>query len=76
MRIGCNGRVAYCDPANEPSLAIPRKLGFTHDGTLRQKTRFLDRWSDSMIWGLLGSEYPRAQRPRRKSKSSTLQAGE
>lgn len=48
----------HCDPANVASAAIPRKLGFTHEGTLRAKTPFLDRWSDSMIWGLLDREYP------------------
>ncbi|HLO14991.1 MAG TPA: GNAT family protein [Anaerolineales bacterium] len=48
----------HCDPANLASAAIPRKLGFTHEGTLREKTRFLDGWSDSMVWGLLESEYP------------------
>jgi RimJ/RimL family protein N-acetyltransferase len=48
----------HCDPGNFASAAIPRKLGFTHEGTLRAKTRFLDRWSDSMIWGLLEDEYP------------------
>lgn len=48
----------HCDPANLASAAIPRKLGFTHEGTLRAKTRFLDGWSDSMIWGLLDTEYP------------------
>ena len=51
----------HCDPANHASAAIPRKLGFTHEGTLRAKTPFLDRWSDSMIWGLLESEYPSSQ---------------
>jgi RimJ/RimL family protein N-acetyltransferase len=48
----------HCDPGNFASASIPRKLGFTHEGTLRAKTRFLDRWSDSMVWGLLDSEYP------------------
>ncbi len=48
----------HCDPANLASAAIPRKLGFTHEGTLRAKTPFLDGWSDSMVWGLLESEYP------------------
>ena len=48
----------HCDPGNVASASIPRKLGFTHEGTLRAKTRFLDRWSDSMIWGLLDIEYP------------------
>jgi RimJ/RimL family protein N-acetyltransferase len=48
----------HCDPENLASAAIPRKLGFTYEGTLRAKTRFLDRWSDSMVWGLLDVEYP------------------
>lgn len=48
----------HCDPGNLASAAIPRKLGFTHEGTLRAKTRFLDHWSDSMIWALLEKEYP------------------
>lgn len=47
----------HCDPGNQASASIPRKLGFTHEGTLRQKTPFLDRWSDSMVWGLLEEEY-------------------
>jgi RimJ/RimL family protein N-acetyltransferase len=48
----------HCDPGNLASAAIPRKLGFTHEGTLRAKTAFLDGWSDSMVWGLLETEYP------------------
>jgi RimJ/RimL family protein N-acetyltransferase len=48
----------HCDPGNHASAAVPRKLGFTHEGTLRAKTPFLDGWSDSMIWGLLDTEYP------------------
>ncbi len=47
----------HCDPGTFASAAIPRKLGFTHEGTLRAKTRFLDRWSDSMVWALLDTEY-------------------
>jgi RimJ/RimL family protein N-acetyltransferase len=50
----------HCDPGNLASAAIPRKLGFTHEGTLRAKTRFLDRWSDSMVWGLLDTDYPKS----------------
>ena len=48
----------HCDPRNLASASIPRKLGFTHEGTLRAKTPFLDSWSDSMVWGLLKEEYP------------------
>jgi len=48
----------HCDPGNLASASIPEKLGFTHEGTLRAKTRFLDHWSDSMVWGLLDTDYP------------------
>lgn len=49
----------HCDPRNVRSAAIPRKLGFTYEATLRQRTpapggRLLDR----MIWTLLAGEYP------------------
>jgi len=48
----------HCDPRNIASASVPRKLGFIHEGTLREKTPFLNRWSDSMVWGLLEKEYP------------------
>jgi RimJ/RimL family protein N-acetyltransferase len=59
----------HCDPANHASASIPRKLGFTHEGTLRAKTPFLDRWSDSMVWGLLESEYPNSPASKVKIKA-------
>ena len=62
----------HCDSANLASAAVPRKLGFTHEGTLRAKTPFLDRWSDSMIWGLLESEYPNS--PSVKAEIKALDA--
>lgn len=62
----------HCDPQNFASAAIPRKLGFTHEGTLRAKTRFLDDWSDSMIWGLLETEY--ADSPSSKAEIKAFDA--
>ena len=47
-----------CDPRNLASAAIPRRLGFTHEGTRRQT--FEDAAGalrDSMIWTLMGSEF-------------------
>ncbi|MBK9926433.1 MAG: GNAT family N-acetyltransferase [Anaerolineales bacterium] len=58
----------HCDVRNLASASIPRKLGFTHEGTLRQKTPFLDHWNDSMVWGLLESEYPNSPASRIKIK--------
>lgn len=50
--------VIHCDPRNAASAAIPRKLGFTHEATLRQHLQWrADEWRDSMIWTLLASEY-------------------
>ena len=56
--IGVHRLEIHCDPRNLASAAVPRRLGFTHEGTLRAKIRFLDSWKDLMIWGLLESEYP------------------
>lgn len=49
----------HCDPANVRSAAVPRKLGYTHDATLRQRL-LLDDGSarDTMVWSLLKEEYP------------------
>lgn len=46
-----------CDVANVRSAAVPRKLGFTHEATLRRR-RFGDRLRDTMVWTLLADEYP------------------
>lgn len=49
----------HCAVENVRSAAVPKKLGFTHDGTLRQRTLLTDGHKhDSMIWSLLRSEYP------------------
>jgi RimJ/RimL family protein N-acetyltransferase len=48
----------HCDPHNVQSAAIPRKLGFTHEATLRQRDPSGDgRLLDRMIWTLLAEEY-------------------
>lgn len=53
------GRVEiHCDPENLRSAAIPRKLGYNHDGTLRR--RVLDSKGvlrDAMIWSIFEDEY-------------------
>ena len=49
----------HCDPANVRSAAVPRKLGFTHEATLRKHTRIdEDVFRDTMIWTLLKEDYP------------------
>lgn len=48
----------HCDPGNVASAAIPRKLGYTLEAVLRQRsTDYYGNPSDSMIWTLLEAEY-------------------
>lgn len=48
-----------CDPANERSASVPRKLGYTLDGTLRANVRGVGgAMRDTLVWSLLRSEYP------------------
>jgi RimJ/RimL family protein N-acetyltransferase len=49
----------HCAPENTRSAAVPRKLGYRHEATLRQRVPAADgTYGDSMIWTLLRSEYP------------------
>jgi RimJ/RimL family protein N-acetyltransferase len=49
-----------CDPENHASAAIPRKLGFTHEATLRERIASgADGRRDVMVWSLFAAEYPR-----------------
>ncbi len=45
----------HCDAANTRSAAVPRKLGFVHEATLRQQSVVGEPPGDAMIWTLLAS---------------------
>ncbi|MBK7642090.1 MAG: GNAT family N-acetyltransferase [Planctomycetes bacterium] len=48
----------HCDEDNARSAALARKLGFHHDGTLRDRSERGDGSRGSrMVWSLLASEY-------------------
>jgi ribosomal-protein-serine acetyltransferase len=42
---------------NNRSEQIARRLGFAHEGTLRDEVKVGDRWLDHTVWSLLESEW-------------------
>jgi len=66
FEVDCVQRVEiHCDPENVRSAAVPRKLGFTHEATLRSRVPYPappglneQRRRDSMIWTLFEEDYP------------------
>lgn len=63
----------HCEPENVASVAVARKLGFRHDGTLRARLSRRDGLpADCMIWSMLRGEY--AQSPCARSSSSSFDA--
>ena len=48
-----------CTPENAASAAIPAKLGFTHEATLKERAHDTDgEIRDLMIWTLFRDDYP------------------
>ena len=47
-----------CSPTNLPSRAIPQRLGFTLDGTLRQVFQVREAYLDLEVWSVLREEWP------------------
>ena len=50
-----------CATANHRSRAIPERLGFKHEGIIRQAEKLSDRYVDHVVYGLLENEYKSAK---------------
>jgi [ribosomal protein S5]-alanine N-acetyltransferase len=56
-QLGLHRILATCDPRNTGSARVLRKLGMTHEGTLRQTTLIRDGWRDSEVFSTLEREW-------------------
>lgn len=59
--LGLNRIEIRCEPSNERSKAIPKRLGFTYEGTLRELGVFGDRFYDHEVYSLLRREWDAMQ---------------
>jgi RimJ/RimL family protein N-acetyltransferase len=53
----------HCEPANAASAAVPRRLGFRHEATLRRRLPSVDGTGpmrDRMVWSLWADEFERS----------------
>ena len=46
-----------CEPGNVRSCAIPERLGFVYEGTLRQTARMYERFADHRVYSMLEPEW-------------------
>jgi ribosomal-protein-serine acetyltransferase len=59
--LGLNRVQIRCAVENRRSRAIPEKLGFQLEGTLRSIERLSDRFVDLVVYGLLAEEWQAQQ---------------
>jgi RimJ/RimL family protein N-acetyltransferase len=59
---------------NNRSSNVLVKLGFTHEGTLRQRVLFRDSYEDQVYFSLLKNEWTKAARQASKIKPSSLRS--
>ena len=60
----------HCDPNNIGSASIPKKLGFTHEATLKNRTlNFKGEHIDSMIWTIFYDEFFKSAIKQKKIKA-------
>ena len=57
--LGLNSVEIRCATGNKKSQAIPERLGFTQEGTVRQAEWLYDHFVDHAVYGMLASEWRR-----------------
>jgi RimJ/RimL family protein N-acetyltransferase len=62
-QLGLHRLEADSDPDNGASLALLEKLGFRREGLFRQRWNIDGEWRDSVMLGLLGTEWATLRQP-------------
>jgi ribosomal-protein-serine acetyltransferase len=57
LEVGLHRVVIQCGTGNAKSCAIPQRMGFTREGTLRDTEWVNDRWVDLVVWSMLATEW-------------------
>jgi len=57
--VGLHRVTIQCGTGNHRSCAIPERLGFAHEGLVREAEWVNDRWVDLAIWGMLANDWKR-----------------
>ncbi len=57
--LGLNVAEIACAPGNARSCAVPERLGFTREGTLRQREWLYDHFVDHHVYGITAGEWKR-----------------
>jgi len=66
--LGLHRIVVRCAPGNRASCAIPERLGFTLEGTLREAQWINDHFSDLAVYAILCHEWDRAAQSSERSQ--------
>ena len=56
-KLGLNRVEIMCATTNEKSCAVPERLRFVREGTLRQAEWVLDHYNDLVVYGMLAEEW-------------------
>lgn len=57
--LGLNRVIVHCATGNIASNAIPRRLGFTHEGVIREAQWLYDHYTDWNVYSMLSDEWAR-----------------
>jgi ribosomal-protein-serine acetyltransferase len=64
MHIGLHRIDIRCAPANRKSCAIPERLGFVQEGTLRDAEWLYDHYVDLVVYSMLAPDWKKAHHAR------------